>query len=88
MVDRLLQLRDEIAVIDYQILKLIAKRLQLAQQAGKIKLDRRQPIAVANIERQVIKRNRAIAKELKLPVALVDQLTMLLIDHATKVQQR
>ena len=88
MVDRLLQLRDEIAVIDYQILKLIVKRLQLAQQAGKIKLDRQQPIAVANIERQVIKRNRAIAKELKLPVALVDQLTMLLIDYATKVQQR
>lgn len=86
MVDELRQLRDEIATIDYQILKLIANRLQLARQAGKIKLDRHQPVAVADVERQVIDRNRAIASDLKLPDTLVDQLTMLLIDYATKAQ--
>ena len=88
MVDELRQLRDEIAIIDYQILKLIANRLQLAQRAGEIKLDRHQPVAVADVERQVIDRNRALATELKLPDALVDQLTKLLIDYATKAQTR
>ena len=88
MVDELRQLRDEIATIDYQILKLIASRLQLAQQAGKIKVNRHQPVAVADVERQVIDRNRAVARKLKLPDTLVAQLTKLLIDYATKAQTR
>lgn len=86
MVDELLQLRDEIATIDRRILELVAERLQLAQQAGKIKLDRHQPIAIADVEQQVIDRNRLLARDLKLPATLVDQLTMLLIDYATKAQ--
>lgn len=86
MVDELLQLRDEIAIIDRRILELVADRLQLAQQVGKIKLNRQQPIATADVEQRVIDRNRTIARDLKLPATLVDQLTILLIDYATKAQ--
>lgn len=88
MVDELLQLRDDISAIDRQILKLIAKRLQLAQRAGKIKFDRHQPIAVADVERQVTDRNRVMAGKLKIPVTLADKLTTLLIDYSTKTQQK
>ena len=86
MVDELLQLRDEIATIDHRILELVAERLRLAQQAGKIKLDRQQPIAIADVEQRVIDRNLAIARNLKLPAPLAEQLTILLIDYATKAQ--
>ncbi len=79
-------LRESVAQIDGEILDLVAKRLLLARRIGRVKRDHGLPVQDFQIERQVVERNRSRAERLGLASPLVDEVTRLLIEHATRVQ--
>lgn len=78
--------RKEISTLDLQILELVARRMELARQAGRIKLAQHEPITDPEIEQQILAKNWQTGKKLNLAKKLVTDLTTLLIDYSTLVQ--
>ena len=81
-------LREKIAEVDEQILGLVAKRLQIAEEIGKYKLENGITIKAFDVEKKVTQRYQKIAKALNIDTELTNSLSTLLIDHACKVQER
>lgn len=79
-------LRVEVARTDEQIMKLIARRLDLARRVGEIKLKAGLPIQDYNVEKTVLERNLRRARELELPLEIAEEVTRTLIHYAVQVQ--
>lgn len=80
-------LRKKIAAIDAQLLELIAERLQLARHVGQLKRQQRLAMTDNEVEELILQQNLRTGQALQLPEALVRNLTTLLIDYATRIQQ-
>ena len=81
------ELRRGIREVDYQILKLVKKRLQLAKKAGVVKRRAGLPIVDSNVERGVIERALTWSNELGLDREFTVKLIGLLIAEAVQVQE-
>ena len=79
-------LRLKITDVDAEIMKLVAKRLQLARLVGRIKHTQQSPVSNPQVEEQVLATNRKLGNKLKLPTELTRKLTELLIDYAVSEQ--
>lgn len=80
------EIRKKISALDFQILELVAQRMELARRAGRIKLAQHEPITASGIEQQILAKNQQTGKKLNLPKKLVTDLTTLLIAYAKLVQ--
>jgi len=81
------EFRRGIREVDYQILKLVKKRLQLAKKAGVVKRRAGLPIVDSNVERGVIERALTWSNELGLDREFTVKLVGLLITEAVRVQE-
>jgi chorismate mutase/prephenate dehydrogenase len=85
--DRLKRLRTEIAHIDEQLVELIARRLELAEQIGREKRNTGSPIRDWSVEKTVIERARRNAQTLGAPAGLVSAVMTQLIREACARQE-
>ena len=79
-------LRKEIEKIDDQILSLAAKRMQLAENVGKIKKANQKPIKNYAVEKRIIERMRKKSEELGTDKDLGEGLVKTLIEYSCKRQ--
>ena len=87
MTDALEKLRGGIREVDYQILKLVKQRLQLAKEIGEIKRKRGLPVVDSDVEKGVIERALTWSRELGLNQSVTIKLVELLITEAIRVQE-
>jgi chorismate mutase/prephenate dehydrogenase len=80
------ELRQKVRDLDEQILKLMAERIAVARQIGRVKLAARLPIKDYKVEKEVIERSRAKARELGLYEGLAEDVSRLLIRYAVAAQ--
>ena len=86
LADVLEKLRGGIREVDYQILKLVKKRLQLAREIGEIKRKRGLPVVDSSVEETVIERALMWGRKLDLDQSFTTKLVDLLITEAVRVQ--
>jgi chorismate mutase/prephenate dehydrogenase len=86
--DGLDAVRAELAGLDREILKLAARRRDLAERVGTLKEATGSPTRDFSQERVVLERARAAADELGLPSRLSDGLMRLLIAHSLRTQEQ
>lgn len=86
--DELDALRGELAELDREILKLAARRRDLAERVGALKEAVGSPTRDFSQERVVLERARRTARELGLSERLSDSLMRLLIGHALTAQEQ
>lgn len=79
-------LRDKVRDLDDRILRLVAERLELAREIGQVKADASLPIKDYRVEKEVIDRSRAKARELGLYEAMAEDVSRLLIKYAVLAQ--
>ena len=84
--DDLDKLRASIRAKDDAILKLVAERIQLAKEIGKVKLAHNLPIKDFQVEKDVINRARQKAREIGLYEQLAADQAKLLIQYAVMAQ--
>jgi chorismate mutase/prephenate dehydrogenase len=82
------ELRAELGDIDREILRLVARRQETAQQIGTIKRSTGLSTRDFRQERDVIERARAAATELGLAPAIGEELTLTLIKHSLTAQEK
>lgn len=87
MADSLEKLRGGIREVDYQILKLVKKRLQLAEEIGVVKKNAGLLIVDPNVEKDVIERALTWSREIGLNQDFTKKLVRLLINEAVRVQE-
>jgi prephenate dehydrogenase/chorismate mutase len=80
-------LRQRIAGVDQDILRLARERIDLARQVGRIKFRDGRPLRDYGTERIVFERTRAFCEELGLPFELGEGMLHVLIDEAVRVQE-
>ena len=78
----LTRLRGELRKIDADILKLVAKRLELSREVGEHKLRMNIPIKDYQVEKQVIETARQKGKELGVYPALAEDIAKTLIRYS------
>ncbi len=78
------KLRNEIALIDREVIGLISRRTSLAEKIGQIKLSEGLPIKDPTIEAKVIARYRSYAENDGLDPEDGERLAKLLIEIAIK----
>lgn len=83
---QLKDLRQRVRDLDDQILQLVAERLDLARAIGQVKVDSNLPIKDYKVEKEVIDRSRARARELGLYETLAEDVSRLLIKYAVMTQ--
>lgn len=87
-VARLEALREEIARIDRELVELLARRLQLAVEIGRVKGDLRLPIMDPGREAEVVRRAAALARERGIDPELARDVFWRVIAQARTVQLR
>ena len=85
-IDSLTHLRSELRDLDTEILKLVAKRLELSREVGEYKLRMNIPIKDYQVEKQVIERAREKARELDVYPALAETIAKTLIHYSVLKQ--
>lgn len=80
-------LRDDIKNIDYQILELVLKRMELAKQIGVEKKKLSLPIFDKKVAGKVIERNIKKSSEFGLDTQLGRELTELLMKYSIMIQE-
>jgi chorismate mutase / prephenate dehydrogenase len=80
-------LRVELAAVDREILRLAARRRELAARVGAVKTREGRAIQDPGQEEAVLRRAREEARALDLPPALAEAIMRLLIDSALTVQE-
>lgn len=80
-------IRNEIAAIDEEIVRLCFARLRLAREAGRIKHTQGLPIVNKVVERLVRARTVSLARRLGLEESLARKIVELLIEHAVAAQK-
>lgn len=79
-------LRDKVKDLDDRIMRLLAERLSVAREIGQVKADASLPIKDYKVEKEVIERSRAKARELGLYEAMAEEVSRLLIKYAVLAQ--
>src|SRR6218665_1696105 len=79
-------LRDKVKDLDDRIMRLLAERLGVAREIGQVKADASLPIKDYKVEKEVIERSRAKARELGLYEAMAEEVSRLLIKYAVLAQ--
>ncbi len=82
------KLRAELAGVDRQLVELVARRQELAQEIGRVKQDAGIPTRNFDQEREVIKRARANAADAKISADIAEELLLLLIRSSLTVQEQ
>ncbi len=82
------ELRRRISEVDSLILEAVAKRMQLSAEIGEVKAARGLDIEVKDVEKQVLSRARARARELGIDEHVTVQLFQLLVEHSKEEQRR
>jgi chorismate mutase/prephenate dehydrogenase len=86
--DELGRIREELASIDREILKLAARRRDLAEKVGTLKEASGSPTRDFSQERVVLERAREVAAEFSLSPRVAEALMQLLIKHALTTQEQ
>jgi chorismate mutase/prephenate dehydrogenase len=81
------QLRDQIKAVDLELIELIARRLKLAVEVGRLKARMGKPIRDWSVEKQVIERAHDSARKLNLPGDLVKNIMQRLIRESCAFQE-
>jgi len=81
------KLREEIDQIDNKIIALIAKRLQVVANIGKIKQEKNIPPLDEKRWEKVVEKIRQKAKENNVPVALVEKIYKEIHNTALSIQK-
>lgn len=80
-------LRQQLAGVDEQLLRLVAERRDLVREIGRRKRTADLPMRDFDQERVVLERARSLAENLGLPESLSDKLMQLVIGHALTTQE-
>ncbi len=86
--DKLEKMRQDVRQIDRDIIRLIARRLELTRNIGKIKKESGLPLLNYQVEKAVIENARALADDLQLSRDFVKAVTQLLINESRTQQER
>lgn len=81
------EIRQDIDIIDYQIVELLAKRTQLVSMIGTLK-ERRSSIRDREREGEVLKRARENAGRKGVDPELIEKIYKMLFDHFVELQER
>lgn len=82
------KLRDDIAVLDESIVKLVAERMQLAEKIGQHKINHNLIIKAYDVEKNVISRYENLGNKHGISKKLATELSKMMIDQACKVQEK
>jgi len=82
------ELRSELADVDRQLLRCVARRQSLAAEIGRVKQSSGVPTRDYGQEREVIQRAHAIAGELGVSTQLAEELALLFIRSSLTVQEQ
>jgi chorismate mutase / prephenate dehydrogenase len=85
--DRLRQLRDDIAGVDDELVRLLARRLALAREIGDVKTRLGIPVLDPAREAEVVRRAAVDAREHGVDPELVRAVLWRIIDHARELQR-
>lgn len=80
-------LRNEIKQIDDNIVRLIANRINIVRDIGKIKIQLDLPVKNENVEQANLKRLTALANEMKVSPDLINEIYLLVKNYAILVQE-
>ncbi|HSR52427.1 MAG TPA: bifunctional chorismate mutase/prephenate dehydrogenase [Acidobacteriota bacterium] len=86
--DSLQQMRERLGEIDQEILKLVARRQELALEIGKLKIERGAPTRDYQQEKEVVERAKEAAADQGLPARLGEKLCLLLIEASLTAQEQ
>ena len=78
--------RDAIDVIDREILRLFAKRLDYVKEIVKYKKNNEESIVARERKEQVLQQRENWAKELKLDEEMIEQIFRIVIDKNIQIQ--
>ena len=80
-------LRNEIKQIDDNIVQLIANRIDIVRNIGKLKLQLDLPIKNENVEKANLKRLTELAKEKNISADLINSIYLLLKNYSIQIQE-
>lgn len=86
--DRLDALRERILALDEQILELVHQRVETAQEIGRIKTERGEPLQNFTVEKNVLEHALAAAKERGVDAETTQRLVEAMIRASLKEQER
>lgn len=81
------ELRSRIETADYQILELIRKRSEIAEEIGKIKKESGLPTVVPEVEKKVISRYREFASSNDMDPDDLEELCRIIMTIAKKKEE-
>ncbi len=81
------ELRKKIDGIDRQILEILAKRMEVVSKVAEYKKENKVALKQHRREKQLIERNRAIAKELGLSEDFVENICRTIINESLKLEE-
>ena len=81
------ELRKNIDSIDRQILEILAKRMELVSKVAQYKKEKGITLKQPEREKQLIERNRAIAKELGLCEDFVESICRAIINESLRLEE-
>lgn len=86
MIESLTQVRDAIAAVDEQLIAMLARRVALAREAGRVKSACGQPVTDPAREAAVVTRASVLAREAGLPEDEIRALYWRLMAMSRKIQ--
>jgi len=81
-------LRRKIDRITEKIIKLIAERRKVVLEIGRIKEEKRIPILDQKREKESMFKVKKLSKENKIPSALIEKITKILIENGRRLQKK
>lgn len=88
MSNQLNNLRKKVDAADKRILKNIAARFALTKKIGSIKAKHNLPVRDARREKELIAKNKKIAKELGIDTMLIEKIYKVILDAARQNHRR
>lgn len=85
-IEDLNELRERIKGIDYSILTLISRRIELAKEVGRLKVNQGLPIKNFQVEKQVYERIERFSNEFALDFQYMQKIYEVIIEAAVSVQ--
>ncbi|MBC7661523.1 MAG: prephenate dehydrogenase/arogenate dehydrogenase family protein [Chitinophagaceae bacterium] len=80
--------RQEIRGIDSEIIRITARRMELALKIGQYKADNRLPVKDFRVEKEIVERSRSMAASLGLAPDFIEDLMTLLMGHSVHEQNK
>ncbi|RZA10076.1 MAG: prephenate dehydrogenase/arogenate dehydrogenase family protein, partial [Proteobacteria bacterium] len=88
MADDLDAWRQEIRAIDSEIIKITARRMELALKIGQYKADHQLPVKDFRVEKEIVERSRTLAANLGVAPDFIEDLMTLLMGHSVQEQNK